>query len=64
VKAKVLKVCAKGYISDGQVNSPTGYFRVPKGLDDIRMVYDGMRSGLNTALWAPNFGLPTVDTFL
>lgn len=26
------------------------------------MVYDGTASGLNNALWASNFGLPTVDS--
>jgi hypothetical protein len=36
-------------------------FDVPKG-DDIRMVYDGSKSGLNKALWAPWFSLPTIDS--
>eukprot|EP00957_Ditylum_brightwellii_P132858 10131431-Ditylum_brightwellii.AAC.1 len=26
------------------------------------MVYDASKSGLNDALWAPNFGSPTVDS--
>ena len=30
--------------------------------DDIRMVYDGSKSGLNDALWAPWFALPTINT--
>ena len=30
--------------------------------DDIRMVYDGSKSGLNNALRAPWFVLPTIDT--
>ncbi len=34
-------------------------FTVPKA-DDIRPVYNGASSGLNDAIWAPWFGLPTV----
>jgi hypothetical protein len=54
----------KGYIRPGKVKSLTGYFGVPKGLADIRMVFDASRSGLNDALWSPNFDLPTVETLL
>lgn len=42
--------------------SLTRFFAVQKGEDDIRMVYNGTASGLNDVLWAPNFGLPTVDS--
>jgi hypothetical protein len=35
------------------------YFSVPKGEDDIRMVYDGSKSGLNAATFAPWFAVPT-----
>jgi hypothetical protein len=65
VKEKVEEVLNKGYIVR---TSPTGVrslmfmFDVPKGLDDVRMVYNGSRSGLNDALWAPWFSLPTVET--
>jgi hypothetical protein len=34
---------------------------VPKG-DNICMVYDGSKSGLNKALWAPWFSLPTINS--
>jgi hypothetical protein len=33
-------------------------------LTDIRVVYDATVCGLNDALWAPNFFLPTVDSIL
>ena len=36
-------------------------FDVVKG-DDIRMVYDGSKFGVNDALWVPWFTLPTIDT--
>ena len=64
LKKKVAKPVLRGYISDGYVKSLTGFFQVPKGEDDIRVVYDASKSGLNDALWAPNFFLPTVDTVL
>ena len=33
-------------------------FHARKGLNDIRMVYNGTSCVLNRALWAPRFGLP------
>jgi hypothetical protein len=35
-----------------------------KGETDIRMVYNGTKSGLNDCLWEPWFPLPTIDTML
>ena len=61
---KLQKVQRRGYVSSGHVSSLTNYFCVPKGSDDIRMVYDATKCGLNDAVWAPNFGLPTVDSSL
>ena len=52
------------YLELGHVQSLTGFFAVPKGEDDIRMVYDATKCGLNDALWAPNFALPTVERLL
>jgi hypothetical protein len=56
--AKLDKVLDRGYISPGWVASLTSYFAVPKGENDIRLVYDGSDSGLNEALWSPSFWLP------
>ena len=68
-KAKVLKkvekVVARRYIeivAEDRVSSLMYMFHVPKGETDIRMVYDGSRSGLNDVLWAPWFALPRVST--
>ena len=61
---KLAKVRARRYIAKGTVVSLTSYFAVPKGESDIRMVYDGTKSGLNDAMWVPRFGLPTIDTHL
>ena len=64
MKEKIGKVRSRRYISPGEVNSLTGYFAVPKGEDDIRIVYDATACGLNEALWAPSFFLPTIDSVL
>lgn len=65
VKKKLEKVVRKGYIElcdIEEVEAMMYMFHVPKGADDIRMVYDGSKSGLNNSLWAPWFALPNVDT--
>ena len=60
MRSKVNKVRKRGYIEAGGVCSLTHMFAVPKGITDIRMVYDGTSSGLNKVVWAPHFGLPTL----
>ena len=64
MRAKLEKVKTLRYIQPGTVTSLTFYFSVPKGETDIRMVYDGTKSGLNDSMWAPWFALPTVETHL
>jgi hypothetical protein len=64
VRQKLENVRFKGYIASGTVSSLTGYFAVPKGTDDIRMVYDATKSGLNSALWVPSFSLPAAEALL
>lgn len=64
LKEKLLKVVRKNYIVPGHVKSLTGFFAVPKGLNDIRIVYDASKSGLNEAIWSPNFFLPTISSVL
>jgi len=64
LKQKINKVIKRGYMEDGFVSSLVSYFAVPKGEDDIRVVYDGTKCGLNEAVWAPNFYLPSVDSLL
>jgi hypothetical protein len=60
VRSKVVPVRQRNYIEAGKVTSLTHYFWVPKGVEDVRMVYNGTGSGLNDAVWAPHFGLPYV----
>jgi hypothetical protein len=61
---KLLKARKRGYIAPGMVESLTAFFAVPKGEDDIRLVYDGSVSGLNLSIWVPRFYLPTLETHL
>ena len=61
---KLVKVVRRGYISTGPVASLTGFFAVPKGDTDIRMVYDATKCGFNDTIWSPTFLLPTIDTTL
>ena len=60
MRTKVVQVRKRNYIEPGSVKSLLHYFCVSKGIDDIRMVYNGTGCGLNEAIWAPRFGLPTV----
>jgi len=64
VSAKVNSVRQKRYIAPGWVVSLIHFFYVPKGPDDIRIVYNGAGCRLNKVIWAPHFGLPTIrDVF-
>ena len=62
---KVGTVIGRGYIERvanvAEVHSLMYMFHVPKGLDDVRMVYDGSKSGLNKVLYAPWFYIHSVD---
>jgi hypothetical protein len=58
VAEKLDKITDRCYVMDGFIINFLDYFAVPKGLFDIRIVYDGTKCGLNDALWAQNFYLP------
>jgi hypothetical protein len=65
VKQKVNEVLKARYMTKCQPDTLRALmfmFDVPKGEIDVRMVYDGSKSGLNAALFAPWFSLPTVET--
>jgi hypothetical protein len=61
---KLATVRDRRYLEPGKVFSLTSFFAVPKGVNDIRLVYDGTKSGLNQNIWVPRFQLPTVNTHL
>lgn len=64
VVGKLEKARHRRYIAPGHVVSLTAFFGVPKGDDDLRMVYDGTVSGLNDLMWVLRFGMSTIDTHL
>jgi hypothetical protein len=64
MKDKLEKVRNRRCIGEAFIRSLTSFFAVPKGLDDIRMVYDGTVSGLHDCIWVPRFVLPTIETHL
>jgi hypothetical protein len=64
VASKLSRFVERGYISQGSVTSLISYFSVPKGESDIRLVFDGTQSGLNSKLWAPSFCLPSIESLL
>ena len=40
------------------------YFDVPKGEDDVRIVYDATANMLNSCVWVPSFWLPTIESLI
>ena len=64
IKEKLDDVRQKKYVGPGQWKATMNYFAVPKGETDIRMVYDGTKSGLNDCLYAPWFPLPDADVLV
>jgi hypothetical protein len=62
VASKLEKIVHRGYIQPGSIQSLISFFTVPKGEADVRVMFDGTRSGLNDAIWAPSFHLPTIES--
>ena len=60
--SKVRSPILRRYIEVGFVKNLSGFFCIPKGLIDIRIVYDMTKCGLNAALWSPRFYLPSPDS--
>ena len=64
VRTKFDKFRSKGYVAKGRVEGLTSFFTAPKGDGDIRLVFDGTKSGLISTIWAPSFTLPLVNSLL
>ena len=64
VASKFAKVRKLLYVKPTQAKSEIDCFWVPKGDDDLRIVYNGTSCGLNPVYWAPWFDLPTVHSQL
>ncbi len=65
-KDKIFKMVKHRYLltSRIKVKSLIKYFAVPKGENDIRLVYNATANHLNKCVWVPTFWLPTIDTFV
>jgi hypothetical protein len=61
---KLEKLLRRRYITCGPCKNTVPRFAVPKGSDDIRVVWDLKKSGLNEHMFTPSFFLPTVATYL
>jgi hypothetical protein len=59
-REKLEKLLRRRYVTCGPCRNTVPRFAVPKGSDDIRVVWDLKKNGVN----APSFFLPTVATYL
>ena len=62
LRKKEEKLLHRRYIELGFVDCIVPRFGVPKGEDDIRLVWDATRNGNNDTLYAPSFWMPTFRT--
>jgi hypothetical protein len=46
------------------IKSLIKYFAVPKGKDNMRLVYDATANKLNECVWVPSFWLPTIENLV
>jgi hypothetical protein len=63
-KEKLDKALNWRYFVVGLVKSLTTFCGVPKGEDDMRVVYDGSLPGLNAELFSPWFMIPNTKSHL
>jgi hypothetical protein len=65
-REKILKVIKRRYLQTIgiTVKSTIKWFVVPKGDDNIRLVYDARAHWLNECVWVPTFWLPTIDSLV
>ena len=59
---KLSRLLDTGYVETGFVRWDVHFFSVPKGENDIRLVFNGTSNGLNELVWAPSFFLPTSES--
>jgi hypothetical protein len=64
VVEKLQQVRMRWYITERYMVSLTSFFAVPKGDNDIRIIYDGSIGGLHDAIWVPWFVLSTLNAHL
>jgi hypothetical protein len=66
MREKIEKVLKRMYLvpTDLSIKSNIKFFPVPKGEDDIRIIYDATANELNKAVWVPTFWLPTINSLV
>ena len=64
VDNKMSKLFSRGYIIKGLILALTSFFSMPKGTNDIRIVFDASVRGLNDYLGDPNFMLPSMGSLI
>ncbi len=66
VKEKIFKMVKRRYLlmTGIKVKSLIKYFAVPKGEDNICLVYDATANKLNDCVWVPTFWLPTINSLV
>ena len=63
-KEKLAKLIRREYITPGYCRLTVPRFPVPKGTDDIRVVWDLAKNGVNATMYTPTFFLATMGTYL
>ena len=58
------KLVARGYITEGVILALKYLFSMPKGTDDIHMMFDETVIVINNYMWDPNFLLPSMVSLL
>ena len=61
---KLQKLIVRRYIVPGTVHTVVPRFPVKKGEDDIRVVWDLTKNGLNPLTFTPSFFLPTASSYV
>jgi hypothetical protein len=61
---KLEKLLRRRYVVPGKFVLAVPRFPVPKGADDIRVVWNLAKNGLNKEMFTPSFFLPTMATYL
>ena len=64
LKKKIGSVLSKGYLNSGNVHSLVPFFYVPKGNDNVRVVYNGSTSRLNDTMWVPSVSATNANSML
>lgn len=63
-KEKLEKLLRRRYIVPGYCRLTVPRFPVPKGQDDIRVVWDLAKNGVNETMYTPSFFLASMSTYI